>query len=261
MTLRLPTNWPRLVAYINELDPTLASTLVGVAPEIVETVQRDLGLQFPSAYVNFLLAMGVDAGRYAPFGKAMDSDFSRVMRQHPAEAYDIRAHFLVAWDKNLNRTPPYDLYLDLSSSDGEDAPLILAADDGEWHILDSVRQTLLERLSSSAWRVFDGARFGQNRLIYVHPGQKGEALELVQARACALLNNEGFAPSLPAMPRVECFARHPMSAIVERREHSGLVAVVVASNDELGLGRIVTSFLDHVPGASVDKRRPSIKFG
>lgn len=259
--LTMPTNWPRLFAYINALDPTLAVTLVGVDPEVVETVQRDLGLQFPSAYVDFLLAMGVDTGRYSPFGKAMDSDFSRVMRQHPAEGYDIHAHFLVAWDKDLNRTPPYDLYLDLSTSDGEDVSLILAADDGEWHLLDSVRQTFLEGLSSSAWRAFDGARFDQNRLIYVHPSQKSEGLELGQARARALLSEQDFASSLPAMPRVECFTQEATSAIVERREHSGLVTVVVAGNDELALDRIVTSFLDRVPGASVDKRRPSIVVG
>jgi len=250
-------NWSDIFTFMTDRDPEFITTITGSNRNDINTCQRELDINFPASYVDFLLTMGVDTGRYHPFGKFMDSNFYRVLRQIPPEEYDIHDYFLIARDTVESRCPPYDLYLDMGRNDGHDAELVLAENGSEWAPEDRVRLTLLERLSASAWRGFDALRFEHNRAIHVHTKDAAELIE-ARERSVELLTKQGFSPSLPALERIICLETSTMTAITELDEVLRMAVVVVAGNDEKELGLMVELFLDNIPRASVDEKAKSI---
>lgn len=250
-------NWSNIFAFIVEREPGFPAIIEGVSQEEIDTCQRELGIIFPAAYIQFITTMGADTGRYHPFGPKMDTNFYRLLRQVPNEDYDVREYFPVALETNESRAPMCDFYLDLRRSDGEDAPLVLAENGSDWCRMSDEEITLLERLTESTWPTFELPRYEANRVIYVH-AEEVEGLETARKQALALLDRRGHSPTLPPQLRIDCMASETEASIVRIKEHLGLVRVVVAGHDEKELGRIVELFLDNVPNAAVSERMRSL---
>src|SRR5712675_531622 len=119
-----PIDWSRVIDFIARRAPTLASSLVGVAPSQIESVQAQFGIVFPSAYVDFLLTMGDERGSLRPFGETQVHAFSELVTELPPEDYPLRRFFKVAFEAQEYPIAIFDTYLDLTRSDGHDAPLV-----------------------------------------------------------------------------------------------------------------------------------------
>jgi len=250
-------NWSDLFAFMTARDPELADHVVGAAPEDVATTQRELGITFPAVYVDFLLTMGVETGRFHPFGRGVDSNFYRVLEQIPPEDYDIHDYFLIGRETDTSRCPMVDLYLDLRRSGVEDGAVVDVEQGSEWEPEQTNDLTLLERLTRLAWRSFEAARFAHDRVIFVPVEAMGE-LPAVRQRVLSVLSRRGHEPTLPPLPRLDCLGSETAASFLHTTSKFKLVDVILAEDDEQRLRQLVEIVLDNVPGASIDERRPSL---
>jgi len=252
-------NWSDLFAFMTERDPAFADTLVGANPEDVETAQRELGIVFPTAYVDFLTTMGVETGRYHPFGRGMDTNFYRVLQQIPAEDYDVQEYFLIAKETDSSRCPMYDIYLDMrkSSDESGDGRLVQVEDNTEWVVVEEVRLTLLERLTEMAWLTFEAARHAFARALYIHAEDPNE-LDTLRTRALELLAKQGQRSTLPAQHHLDCLGSSTEASFVMLQPEFRLIHLDIMGNDEDRVARLTEVLLDYFPGSAPDKRMPSI---
>lgn len=255
--------WAELFEFMVQRDPEFGPGLVGVSRDDVETCQRELGITLPSVYVDFLVTMGADSGRYRPFGGNMDANFYSILRQIPPEDYDIHEYFLIAWDMyDPSRVHPSDLYLDLRRSDGHDCALFVT-DHEDWHAdaPNQSRLTLLQEMTWYAWRDFEAKRRKANRIVYIHPpGARVSVppsdLEPLRGKALEVLDRRGFSHMLPAQDRVDCLDSPSLSASVVVLD--GCLRVVLSGDDDFAIGKLVELLLDNVPGARFDKKYGSL---
>ena len=121
-------NWQQVIEFIRQRDPVLFKSFKGTAPEAIAECETRFGIQFPLLYKDFLLTMGQDSGTLYPYGdnyvhtlpkltpEPMDPDWVEWI--YPAQQY-----WLIARQKESDIVL-MNYYLDLSKSDGMDAPLV-----------------------------------------------------------------------------------------------------------------------------------------
>lgn len=250
--------WSELYAFMLSRVPTLAEQVVGVPCDQIAELEQGLGIRLPRFYVGFLATMGVDSGSFVPFTSSHEHDFYDLVEALPPDYYPPHDFFKVAYECNEGRTPMYDYFLDLRRSDGEDAPLVLFEDGIAGFTAEMVGDlgtSLAEELASGAWEMFEGRARPHDRILMVHANRE-QAIEGARGRVLALLEHHGVVRSLPALPRLDCLMG-PLVGRVEVRD-SMMMVVTIAGDDAKQIGYVIEQMLDHVPGASLDPRRPCL---
>lgn len=230
-------------------DPEYLPTVRGVSREEISLCEKDCGIVLPSLYVDFLMTMGADTGRFRPFGATQVCNFYALIEQLPAEGYPGEKFFKIAFENNPGEITPYDFFLDLGGSDSHDAPLVRIESSIEYEAGDErkVGFTLLEWLSDQVFHYFENSLHPHIRTVYLSP-PSASALKQCMQQAIALLSRMGLEPALPLMPRVVCLRGESLSALVELDETTRGVSVGFGADGPTKLRLAIEQLVDGLPG-------------
>jgi len=247
-------DWSRVIDFIAQRDVALASSLVGVEPSQIEAVQAQFGIELPSAYVNFLRTMGEETGILMPFGDTQVHAFSELIAEFPPDGYPPKRFFKVAFEASQYPVAVLDTYLDVTRSDGLDAPLV------RFEIpLENERTELVEAPLSFAETVFyrmfwelDMIRRDFEATLVV------QGLSPVDARATkdsavTSLAELGFTMALPELVRVACLNRESSSLLISISDVNQLVAFRLSGDTREAIDIGMRDVLASCPGAVVSR--------
>lgn len=244
-------NWAQVVGFIEQHDATLASSLVGVSQHEIDAVQAQYRITLPSAYVDFLRTMGENSGTLHPFGQTYSHSFSELLEELPPDGYPTDRFFKVALASEEFAVDLIDIYLDLSRSDGHDAPLVLfetSLKPAPTHI-NNYYLSFAERV---IYRVFwqlelSRRRYREDVLV---SGRDSSDSDAVKRMALAVLTRSGFAAALPDLPRVGCLTRESASVAASISGTGRLVKFQVGGDSRDALEEPVRELLAAFPGAT-----------
>jgi hypothetical protein len=248
--------WAEVYAYITSVAPDLAADMVGVPEEHIVACETNWRMVFPSAYREFLLTLGVEAGRFRPLGGYAVWDFYEVLRD-PPEEYEPRELLRISTETDDSLVTHNDYYLDMRTQtpDGDCELLMI-----EWAMpprrADAIveHRTFLERVVKVAWIQLDAKRFRFSDVL-IGVTEEGDEQPLYTG-IIELLRVQGFVPSSPTSPRVTCWVRdasQPVSAAVS--SGGGAVELNLASDSKQTIGQLVHVASDKFPVLRLDRRR------
>ena len=241
-------DWTRVTDFIARRDPELAASFKGVSRSDIDAVQRRLDVTLPSTYVDFLTTMGEASGILQPFGETQVHTFSDLVAQLPLSSYISKRFFKISFESDEFAVAFLDTYLDLSRSDGHDAPLVTFEEPTEPGRTDFPDEslTLTERLLYHIFWTLDtsGREYGA-RMVMFGANEK-DAI-------AAVLGPAGFTKALPDVRRVTCLSRNSASALLSVSDDRGLVALELGADDSDELEGLVQQVLEQFPGANLQE--------
>jgi hypothetical protein len=254
--------WESLADFIRAEDPALAASLRGVPGDRVRLIEREYRLQLPEMYRQFLFAMGDYSDRLNLFGPQRIQRFEDLVAQLPSRLYPVQRYFKIAAAIDANsEISPADYFLDLSRSDGVDAPIVAFqdTDDAELDVFDPARVrdtpfTFSEQATNSFFTVLVLQRATAAATVAVGP------FDDVRSRATVVdvLGLMGFTPPLPPQGRVIPLRRGTLGALINDWE-SDLAGVTIAlgADDTVELEVVLDQLLARFPDAFVQYERGS----
>ena len=247
-------DWSRVIQFITQRDAALASSLVGVAQGQIDSVQAQFGIQFPSAYVDFLRTMGEHSGSLWPFGETQVHAFSKLVAQFPPDDYPPKQFFKVAFEASQNPVAVFDTYLDLTRADGLDAPLVRfeTALEGELPEIWTSRLVLRRHSSTAGFWELDIMRRDFEARLVAEDLVPPDALT-TKDRAISALAEGGFTMALPDLVRVACLNHDAFSVLISISDKSELVEFHLSSDTREALDIGMREVLAVCPAAVVDE--------
>jgi hypothetical protein len=244
--------WSQVIDFIVQHDATLAASFVGVRQSDLEAVQTQYGIRLPSAYADFLRMMGENSGELHPFGETYVHAFSELLEQLPPDGYPAERFFKVAFVAEDLAVDLIDIYLDLSRSDGDDAPLVAfetplapnATNFSEDHL------SFAERL---VYRIFrrldvDRRRYGAALVVFGAGAWDGRA---TKQAALNVLMRSGLSAALPDLRRVGCVTRESISVLISDSAPQKLVKFEIGGSSREAIDESVRHLLGAFPEAQL----------
>jgi hypothetical protein len=217
----------------------------------IDAVQAQYKIALPSIYVDFLRTMGEDSGKLYPFGKTYSHTFSELVEELPPEGYPPEHFFKVALALEEYNVDLIDIYLDLTRSDGDDAPLVMfetSLKPAPTHVNDYYL-TFAERLVYRVFWQLDVSRRKFRADVLVRGKDASESSKVNQA-AATVLTRAGFTAPLPDLRRVGCLTQGSASVLASISGTGRLVKFQVGGDARDALDVPVRELLAAFPGAT-----------
>jgi hypothetical protein len=249
--------WEPLADFIRTEDPSFAASVQGVPLEEIERVERENGIRLPRSYRGFLQMMGRDSDGFDLFGPHRNHRFGDLVERLPARSYPGRSYFKIGLACDPSEISPPDYFLDLTRSDGLDAPIVMFEDDDELELEDfdpgRVRDTPFTFGEQATNRVFTFLvldRSAETSRIIIG-AQSREERRTVNSDVIALLRGMKFDAVLPADPLISTFRRGSLGVLVNVREDLRCVAVNLGGEEGPPVKVVVDQVLGRYPDAAV----------
>jgi hypothetical protein len=244
-------DWTRVTDFIASRAPDLAASFVGASRRDVEIAQERSGLVFPSSYASFLVTMGEDSSGLHPFGDSQVHALSDLMAQWPPEDPIPKQFFKIAYESDQFAVAFLDTYLDVSRSDGHDAPIVTFETPVSGRVdfpqeSLSFAETVLYRIF---WMLEVSVRAFGARIVIFNSRDWGGAKE--KDAPAALLTQAGFEFALPELPRVACLSQASASALLSVSDTGRLVAVDLGADNREAVEKLVDELLKRFPDAEL----------
>jgi hypothetical protein len=245
-------NWAALAAFMLAKDPAFAASVEGVSREDVAELERGLSIALPRGYVDFLTSMGRDSDGFYPFTPLQTHEFDELLEDLPPRNYRADHLFKVSLASDPEEVSPLDYFLDLTRSDGDDAPLVMAGHDGTIRsdgILE-IGLTFGEHITARLFTFLELHRRPENASVVVGGVERQQA-QLRRNDAIQLLQRSKLTPALPPLPRVVCLTAPTLSALVSIDEYTRTLAIELGADDRSVLVAMVDGVLAGLPGATL----------
>lgn len=252
-------DWTSVIDFIRARDPAFLSTIEGVPEEAVAGLAGPVGeraLPLPRAYVTFLRLMGADSDGYAPFGVTQAHDLATIAERLDEEDEPPSARFFpVALETDDSLEALYDHFLDLQRCDGNDAALVLLEQGVpfEWQKPVDLFETFGERITASVFNHFACRHRAERDVVAVGGASNAREGRGALQKAVALLQELGFTPTLPPLPRVACMSRDPLDVLAHAHEDYELLTLRISGDNRVAVLELADQLLTSLPGA----RRPA----
>jgi hypothetical protein len=245
-------NWQKALEFINAADPEFTEKMKGVPSTNIEAAEAGCQVRLPEAYREFLLLMGVASGGFVATVAGQTHSFYEVMERLPDEDYPLDRYFRVSFASDETQVSPPDYFLDLSRSDGEDAPLVTFEGGGGFNPDEVVETgfTFGEQVTERIFRYFEFNKQPDSDRVF-QLGLDRKEMPLHMTAAIELLGRMRFEHALTPLPRIACLHRPGASAIVAIREPNELVKVNIAAGSLPELRALVDQLLVGLPGAEL----------
>lgn len=196
--------WRDIASFLSDRVPDFSTHKVGVERGLVEEAAADLGVELPQLYIDMMVDIGVASGSYAPFGRAVDARFGGLRALHPPRTYPQERYFKVARHiasqvpSELRGLDPEEPFLDLTRSDGCDAPLITIDQAGPFksHHVRDLHETLSASVARKAFIPFALAPLRNQATFFADVDEPDDAPGLEQ-EAYSVLSSMGYALAMP----------------------------------------------------------------
>jgi hypothetical protein len=247
-------NWDALAAFISAEDPAFASLLRGVPHEELARVEEEFGLRLPLNYRQFVTTMGKDSAGLYLFGPSQNQTFDDLLIYLPDDSYPAERYFRIAFPVDDSDISPPDYFLDLSRSDGVDAPVVMFEDTGSFKTEDVEETgfTFGEQVTRRVFTVLVLDRLPERAtLVLARPSP--ELMKATKGAVLTLLGTMGFVPVLPELERVSCLRRGRLGALVDERVNGLAVAISIGSDDAMSLEVVLDQLLERFPDGLVNR--------
>lgn len=148
------TRWPELLAYLGARRPELVQRFVGATPEQLHALFDRSPSPVPQAVLDLYAGVGQDDGGYLPLGRIFPLALHEQLEDMD-EAVVAGRFLRVALVIDDSGIGDADLYVDLASSDGYDAPLLQVCDPWDGRKPHLLCHSLLSKLIQRAHEVAD----------------------------------------------------------------------------------------------------------
>jgi hypothetical protein len=246
-------SWDGLIAFVQREDPALISSMKGIAPAEIASLEADYQLDLPEHYRRFLLLMGDDSGGFHLFGPGQNHRFADLRAVPLDESFP--AHFLriaVAVDDSV--VTRLDHFLDLSRSDGTDAPIVMFPSDEEFDAEAVLEKgfTLVEQAQRRLFAHLADHRAPERTLVTIeHDADQGpSSLDDI----VAVLGRMRFGLAVESLPRVACLLRSDVWALAAAHLGGRGFAVSLWSVERSALEAASDQLVMHFPRATVQNR-------
>jgi hypothetical protein len=250
-------NWDPLADFIQAEDPAFVALLQGVAAKDLARVERECAIRLPRSYRGFALMMGTDSDGCYLFGPHRNQKFDDLVAQLPPRTYPGQHYFKIGSAQDPSEISPADYFLDLTRSDGVDAPLVMfedAADLGpEGFRREYVRDmyvTFGEQATISIFTFLVLDRAPEHARVVIGALSPAER-QAANAAATERLRRMNFDPVLPSNARVSSFRRGQLGALVTVREELRCVTIHLSGDKGPSLRVVVDQLRDHFPDAAM----------
>jgi hypothetical protein len=251
---KLVMDWNALVDFIQSEDEGFMAAVRGVLPEELERAEQNNAVRLPASYRQFVALMGRDSAGFCLFSSSESQNFDDLVASLPTESYPAGRYFKIAFPIDESDISPFDYFLDLSRSDGVDAPIVMFEDIGEFRERDvrEVEFTFGEQVQRRifAFLVLEPA---PRQAMLVTSNATREESEASKRAALALLERTGFARVLPDLPRVTCLRRGTLAALVDEIGSGLGVVITLGGDDERTLEVVLDQLLERFPDAIVNR--------
>jgi len=249
-------DWPALIDFIRQRDPTFVSGLQGVPDLEIAALAADHGVTLPTGYAEFLRRMGLGSNGYTPFGATQDPGFAAISeRLDEGDEPTFTRFFPIAIETDDSLEALYDHHLDLHRSDGDDATLVLLEQGVplEWQTPVETSETFGEHITASVFSQFALLHHAhQDTLAVGGKMQAGEGRTALQ-QTLTLLQRAGFNPVLLLTERVACLQSGPLSVLAQVNDVHESLTLRLGSDTSLAVKELADQLLAGLPGA----RRPA----
>jgi hypothetical protein len=233
-------------------DPTFAASLEGVSREDVAELELGLSIVLPRGYVDFLTSMGRSSDGFHPFTPLQNHEFDELLDDLPPRNYDADRLFKVSLASDPEEVSPLDYFLDLTRSDGDDAPLVMAPHDGPIQS-DSILEiglTFGEHIMARLFTFLELHRRPENASVVVGGLERRQA-QLRRNESLQLLQRIALTPALPPLPRVVCLTSATVSALVNIDEYTRTLEIELGADDRSALVAVVDGVSSRLSGATL----------
>lgn len=238
-----------MAAFLRRWAPACLEEAVGLRAEVVDGVQAELGIRLPRLYVEMILDAGAGSGAYRPFGPQLDGGFEALVSLHPPQMYPYQRYFKVARSVDPSLIDPEEVFIDLTRSDGHDAPLVTIDQAGRFqeHHLRDLHETLGECLARNAFVPFAILERKHQADVFVFPECQEEWV-VARQKAHKTILSRGYAQALPMTPGFAGFCAKHGAASVGSLDGDTLL-IRFAGECEEDTSEDVQRVLDAIPGA------------
>lgn len=246
--------WEDLALYIHvNSHEGFLDACKGVPIEHIRECERGLGIVFPPMYVDFLVAMGVDACGYRPMGAKHEHDFHVLLDRLDEPKCPDRRYFRIGYqveDLDDPLAPSImEPYLDLALAADGDTPLVEIPGDIPFrreHVC-GLDRTLAEYLAWTATLYFGLSR--TFRMSLMADGELAAEPLRMRDQALEVLGRLGLKIEIQPSPFFVCVGNLEILARLQVREvwPHGL-SITLAGYDEPQVRRTARRLLDAVPG-------------
>jgi SMI1 / KNR4 family (SUKH-1) len=243
-------SWDRLIGFAELEAPSFVASLVGVPLDEIAAIEHQYDVRLPANYKQFLLLMGAESGGFHLFGPNQNQRFRDVVAQLPDESSPVQEYFKIAFAGDDSRVNPPDHFLDLTRSDGIDAPIVMFESGGEFN-REEVQEkgfTFLEQTYRRLFAFLAEQRLLQPAMVAV-PTDEHSFTTIVSDLA-----NMNFEVVLPSLPRVSCLRRPGLWAVASVHVAGRGVALNFWSDDARALSVVVDQLLVRFPAATYRAR-------
>jgi hypothetical protein len=252
--------WDQLTSFIQREDPALAASLRGVPHERVELVEQEYGIRLPETYRQFLFTMGDRSDRLHLFGPGRTQRFDDLVAQLPTRIYPRGQFFKIAAAIDPSEISPDDYFLDLTRSDGVDAPIVAFQDNDDAEIEEFVATrvrdmpfTFSEQAAKNFFSILVLDRALDEVLLVVGPDVD---LSGLRASVVEMLSTMGFRPLMPLEDRIMILRRGTLSAVLTVWDPElGTVSIALAGHESRELKIVVEQLVERFPEAAVTHPR------
>lgn len=247
--------WADLRGFIDARAPTYWGSTKGVPRDEIAAIEDARHVSLPRIYVDFLGAMGVDAGDLCPFGPSQGHDIHRLRGEPEERPYPRDRYFKVAIEDDRSLVIALDTFLDLAGSDGDDAPLVQFEDIGVFdeEMVSPLGFTLGEQLTRSVFDFFELDSRQHKVSLGVYHLHAPEDVERQLQLLAQQFTRMGVVEVLPRQPHVACFRDDRLSALVEWMVDTDSVVVQMGAADRRISKVAVEQLRENVPGLVLDR--------
>ena len=245
-------SWDHLVELVRSEAPSLLASVTGVPPLEIAGVEEQYHVRLPEAYRQYLLVMGEDSAGFHLFGPSWNHRFRDVVARIPEDTCPVEKYFKIAYADDAAMISPPDYFLDLTRSDGLDAP-ILAFEGGEDFNPDDIQQEGFTFLECAYRRLFGhiaNSRLPERALMTI-PVHR-HAITITALRS--VLEATGFAAALEPLARVVCLRRDAVWAMVDLDAEERDFAISLWSRDRASLEALLDQLSVRFGGAETAYR-------
>ena len=250
-------NWEPIADFVRTEDPAFAASLRGVPKEDVERLEHERAIQLPRAYRGFLFTMGEDSDGFYLFGPHRKQRLADLVASGPPRSYPGKRYFKIGAAADPFEISPPDYFLDLSGSDGVDAPIVTFQTDEEMAIEDFRTEYVLDTSftfgEQAASRIFTFLvldRAAEHSRVLIG-GMEAREREQQYQDVIAVFKTMNFRPVLASNERVSCFRRDSMAALVNVRDDLRCVTITLGGDDSQRMKVLVDQLALRFPDAAV----------
>ncbi len=241
--------WADIENFVQSNDPSVLASARGVEENDLAAFEQSVSI--PAGYREFLQRCGGDAGTLHPLGPKWNAGFYRLAVVPPEDEFLENGLLRIGMHDDSSSITANDIYLDLSTSDGDDAMLVEHESDMPY-AAETVEPRGISFLDQVAIQAFQLLQLEplEHEAELISSGAETPTQQEVLVSIRDVLRRRGLREILVPSDRVVALASDDAAVLIEAENDDPFVLLDVRGRDQKSLGNLVELLLDNVASLS-----------